>query len=172
MTKKTIEQQFLSKWRSSQEHTVPYDNDEQVQSSLQQAFEGYHARKRQPEKSFTLPWFSAIAASLLVVFISWKFLGAGEVSSANKLLLTAIEQSNKLDADFEKLKNKDFNQFVYVQKFQLEAELDSINNRLAEAYLEQDNLQQKLQLWHQRNRTLSKLTALMTNADNYHVTHI
>lgn len=94
------------------------------------------------------------------------------MSNANKLLLTAIEQSNQLDADFEKLKDKEFNQFVYVQKFQLEAELDSINNRLAEAYLEQDNLQQKLQLWHQRNRTLSKLTTLMTNADNYHVTHI
>ncbi|WP_018625089.1 hypothetical protein [Kangiella aquimarina] len=172
MTKQTIEQKFISKWRSSQDHTVPYSNDEQVQSSLLQAFEDYHSRKGQSEKPSTLRWFSAIAASLLVAFISWKFLAAGEVSNANNLLLTAIEQSNKLDADFEKLKDKEFNQFVYVQKFQLEAELDSINNRLAEAYLEQDNLQQKLQLWHQRNRTLSKLTTLMTNADNYQVTHI
>ncbi|MBD3668413.1 MAG: hypothetical protein HUJ16_10655 [Kangiella sp.] len=171
MTKQTIENQFLNKWQNSRELTVPSEIDDAVQCSLQKAFEDYHI-KAKSKKMPSLQWFSAVAASLLIAFISWKFWGQDDVSNANKLLFTAIEQSNKLEEDFAKLKGKDFSQYVYVQKFQLETELDSINNRLAEAYLEENNLQQKLQLWHQKNRTLSKLTELMTNEDNHHATHI
>lgn len=172
MTKHTIEHQFIKKWNNAQELAVPADIDNRVQHSVQQAFDGYQAKKQQPQKVAAMQWFSAVAASLLIAFLSWKFWAQDDVSNPDKLLLTAIEQSSKLDKDFERLKSKDLNQYVYVQKFQLESELDAINNRLAEAYLERGNLQQKLQLWHQRNRTLSQLTDLMINADNHQITHI
>lgn len=172
MSKKTIEHQFLNKWRNAEELPIPSDVDEKIESSLQQAFKDRVNKETQPLEVKGVKWLSAIAASLLVVFLSWNYLAKENVSNADKLLLTAIEQSNKLDGEFSQLQNKEFSQHVYIQKFQLETELELINNRLADAYLENNNLQKKLQLWHQRNRTLSQLTDLMTNDANQRVTQI
>lgn len=172
MNEHSIEKQFQHKWHSAEPLSIPSETDKKVEQTLLDAFSDYqvNAAKVNPRKVY--PWLSAIAASLLIVFLSWKFLPSNEISHSEKLLVSAIEQSKQLDAKFEQLKTKSISEYVYIRKFRLEMELSSINTKLAEAYNQQDNEQQKLQLWHQRIQTLSQLTALMANADNLNATQI
>lgn len=172
MNKQPIDKQFRDKWQNAEQLAIPSETDEKVEQALLDALSKHHANVVKTNKTKIYPWFSAIAASLLIVFLSWKFLPSEETSQSGKLLASAIDQSQQLDAKFEQLKAKSLSEYIYIQKFRLEVELSSINTKLAEAYSQRDSEQQKLQLWHQRNQTLSRLTALMANDDNLHATQI
>ena len=172
MNEHSIEKQFQHKWHSAEPLSIPSETDKKVEQTLLDAFSDYQVNAAKVNQRKVYPWLSAIAASLLIVFLSWKFLPSEEASPSGKLLASAIDQSQQLDAQFEQLKATSLSEYVYIQKFRLEVELSSINTKLAEAYSQHDSEQQKLQLWHQRNQTLSQLTALIANADNFHATQI
>lgn len=172
MNKHSIDKQLQDKWQSAEQLPIPSEIDKRVEQTLLDAFSEHQANAARKNQRKAYPWLSAIAASFLIVFLSWKFFPSEEVSQSGKLLALAIDQSQQLDSQFEQLKAKSLSEYVYIQKFRLEVELSSINTKLAEAYSQQDSEQQKLQLWHQRNQTLSQLTALMANADNRHTMQI
>lgn len=173
----SIEHQFISKWRQAKELPIPDAVEQATESAVIDAFAKHHSKTIPNQRKSGYGWFYAVAASLMIAIVSWQFLfneqlSNDEFSQPNKMLLSAINESNQLEARFTQLKEQSLSEFVYVQKFQLEKELLLINRKLAEAYDNHDNLQSKLQLWHQKNQTLSQLNALMTDGAYDHATHI
>ncbi|HEY9031241.1 MAG TPA: hypothetical protein VIM93_07755 [Kangiella sp.] len=178
MSKKTsIEHQFISKWQSAEELSIPGSVDKPIEKSILDAFDTCQSRMKPEKIRSNYGWFYALAASLLVAVVAWQLLfheklSSDNVSQPNTMLVSAIQQSQQLEATFEQLKHQPLSEFIYVQKFQLEKELLSINSKLADAYSNEDDSQDKLQLWHQKNKTLSQLNALIANAKSVHATHI
>lgn len=165
-------QSLKSKWESAKEMQIPVITDQNVKKALFDALDDKYAQSDSVNRKNQNGWFYAIAASFLIALLSWQFLSHQELKQPDKLLLTAINESLHLESQFEQLKSQSLNELVYIQKFRLETELLSINNRLADAYSNQENVQSKLQLWHQRNKTLSDLNSLMANAKSVNATHI
>lgn len=178
MSKKIpIEHQFISKWRSEEELSIPSSVDQSIEKSVLDAFDKRQSGIKPEKTRSNYGWFYAVAASLLVAVVSWQLLfheklSSDNLSQPNTMLVSAINESQQLEATFEQLKHQPLSEFIYVQKFQLEKELLSINSKLADAYSNENNLQDKLQLWHQKNKTLSQLNALIANAKSVHATHI
>ncbi|WP_417446543.1 hypothetical protein [Kangiella sp.] len=178
MSKKTsIEHQFIAKWQSAEELSVPASVDQCIEKSVLDAFDKRKVGIKREKTRSNYGWYYAVAASLLVAVVSWQLLfheklSGDYVSQPNTMLVSAIKQSQQLEATFEQLKHQPLSEFIYVQKFQLEKELLSINSKLADAYGNEDDSQDKLQLWHQKNKTLSQLNALIVNAKSVHATHI
>ncbi|ACV26513.1 hypothetical protein [Kangiella koreensis] len=172
-----IEHQLFSSWQEAKELTIPEKVDQAAESAVMDAFDKRYSKTGPSISKSGYVWFYAMAASFLLAIVSWQSLfqeqlSNDEFSQPTKMLLLAINESKKLEAAFEQLKHEPLSEFVYVEKFQLEKELLLINSKLAEAYHNRDNLHDKLQLWHQKNQTLSQLNALMKNGGNAHATHI
>lgn len=178
MSKKTsIENQFISKWHKANELPLPETIDQSIEKSVLDAFDKYQSRIKPQQTRASHSWLYAVAASLLVAVMLWQLLlheqlSNGNLSQPDTMLASAINESKQLEATFFQLKHKPLSEFIYVQKFQLEKELLSINSKLADAYSNEVNLQDKLQLWHQKNKTLSQLNALIANAKSVDATHI
>ncbi len=173
----STEHQFVSKWHQAKELPLPETIDQSIEKSILEAFDRHHSNVDYAQDKASHGWLYAIAASLFIAIMSWQLLfqdklSNNELSQPNKLLLSAIAESKQLEASLEELKSQSLSEFVYVQKFQLEKELLLINHKLAEAYNSQDNVQDKLQLWHQKNQKLAQLNALMTTVKNTAATHI
>lgn len=173
----SVEHQFVSKWHQAKELPLSEAVDQSIEQSVLEAFDKHHSNGNVGHNKAGRGWLYAIAASLFIAIMSWQFvfqkqLSNNELSQPNKLLLSAIAESKQLEASFEVLKRQSLSEFVYVQKFQLEKELLLINYKLAEAYNSQGDVQDKLQLWHQKNQKLSQLNALMVTVKSTAATHI
>lgn len=173
----SIQDLFISKWQQAEERPVPNMADQSVEKSVLDAFDKHHSNVTSNLSKSGYGWFYAMAASLFIAVFSWQFFYQGKSingapSQPDTVLVLAINESKELETAFEQLRLQATSEFVYVQKFQLEKELILINSKLADAYRHQGSLQDKLQLWHQKNKTLSQLNALLAKTESVHATHI
>lgn len=170
MSKESGNRFFIGQWDQSDEVTIPHEIDIRTKTLLLDKFYDLHATGKQSKVSMNIVF--ALAASLLIALITWNFIRNNEGIDSSHLLVDVINRSQQLEANYHLQRNNHLNEYSYLKKFQLEKELMSINYKLSVAYFEQENLQQKLQLWNQKNQTLSQLNALLAGPDNISTVHI
>ena len=174
MDKDKVNQFFLECWNSNDELQVPTEIDAKTRALLLDKFKENHnaeASKKLISTSSSYMLF-AIAASLLIVFVSWGLLNTGNQLTPENVLVEVIMKSQQLEQQYHHNRINQLNEHAYVKRLQLEREIVILNDKLADAYFNEEKTEHKIQLWSQKNQMLTKLNALMLSPDNTKAAHI